>query len=254
MDVYSPLLDKPLSKVDYFKSVPKRFRFDVSYKTYVKHFNALQSNPGLRHRPSTSYQPIEEIELNEIGAEENVLFDTGAVSSYGAITTGTAVATAATATSSAATTGIGLGVLGGAAIVGGIVSSLSGGKEDEGKPIVSLPDHQFLGPGNTIDDKTPLDLDDEFARVHDILYEHAITQDDITKADEHFLQDTISDIIDNGNWHSLVSYIGIGLKSSLENIVGVQYPNGLPTIVSGKLWLLLLIKDLLLLNVENGRV
>nr|QUS52530.1 VP2 [Mute swan feces associated ambidensovirus 2] len=263
MDVYSPLLEEPLSKKKWIERLPERLKnsnVGKGYSNYVKHFKQLRANPGLRHRPS-NYTPIEEsIELNEItGGEEDVIFDAidaGAGTSYGAISAGTGAAAAASAgTSIGATAGTGLGILGTGAIVGGIVSAVSG--KEERDPVFTLPDHKFLGPGNTIDDKTPLDLDDEFARVHDILYANALTQHDISKADEHFLEDTVSDIIDNGNWHSLVSYLGIQLKHTLENIVGVQYPNGLPTIVSGKKKCqveLMSVKDLLLKIVLDGQL
>ena len=181
---------------------------------------------------------IEDIELDEIvdRAVDEAFVNEGIEAGTGATTAATAgVGGAALGTKT--TAAVATGVTVGSAIVGGTISALSGGDKEESpkEPIVTLPDHKYLGPGNDANSgHVPLDLDDEFARIHDILYEHAETQEDINAADIHFLQDTVSDIIDNGNYHSLISFLGIGLKYMLESVVGVQYPNGLPTIVTGE--------------------
>lgn len=142
----------------------------------------------------------------------------------GVTTTGTV---AAPSTTTAIGTGVGIGL--GTIAIGTTIGVIN--KEDGHKdPVVSLPDHRYIGPGNTIDDTEPVDLDDSIAKEHDINYEKAKTQEDVQEADRQGADEFLSDFIDNKNPHSAIGYIGLKAKEKFESIVGVQYPPNLPSV------------------------
>ncbi len=99
--------------------------------------------------------------------------------------------------------------------------------EKSKEPILTFPDHSYLGPGNTVDGQIPHDLDDEIAREHDIGYLEATDDSDIDEADTHAIHDSVSDVIDTGNPHSALGAIGLGIKQAVERQTGVIYPNGM---------------------------
>nr|QRQ90263.1 MAG: hypothetical protein 4 [Parvoviridae sp.] len=242
-NLFSSLLDEPVSKKKFFEVLPEQWkkssRWLEAYDHYVRKFK-LMKHHVLRYRRinpnSNEYSELEE-DILDLADEELIELSELSPSVVDAAVPATVAAGAVGTSSTGVGTTLTLGsILVASGAVGGTVAATSGGNDDEEDkdPIITLPEHKFLGPGNTVNDKVAHDLDDEFARVHDILYANATTQQDISDADEHFLFDTVSDIIDNGNYHSLVGYLGIKFKTLLENIVGVQYPNGLPTIVTGK--------------------
>lgn len=96
--------------------------------------------------------------------------------------------------------------------------------------MVSLPDHHFLGPGNTVSNVKPVDTDDHIALDHDIAYDRAKVPEDIRKADEKSAGEFLTDVIENQNPHSVIGYIGLKTKQKVEEIVGVQYPKLSPTL------------------------
>lgn len=240
------LFDVQLSEKDWYRQVSRQTGFKPSptgYSNYLKHFRQLLSNPGLRHRQQ--YIPLE-----DLGGEEVDLFDaaeateeTSLISETGGTTysgLGTTTAASAGVGSIGAASGntlgsiaAGVGLTVGAASIGGAISGASAASEEKPRksPPITLPDHKWLGPFNSNDPAIPEDLDDYFARVHDILYEEATSPEEVTKADRQFLLDTSSDFIENNNWHSLIAYLGIGGKAAIEKVIGVQYP-----FVSGKPW------------------
>lgn len=198
----------------------------TGYQNYVKHFKALFKNPGLRHR--SNY-----IELSDF-AEENIEFEVNGSETTPLLSTST-VGTAGAATASSGSIQAAVaGTLITAAVGGTIVGSVAANQEDRSDPPITLPNHKWLGPLNSLDPALPEDLDDEFSRIHDILYSQAITKEDIRAADREFLEDTLNDIIEDGNWHSVVAYFGIGIKYALESVIGVKYP-----FISGKQWVVL---------------
>lgn len=87
------------------------------------------------------------------------------------------------------------------------------------------PGHKYLGPGNPTNNGDPVDWDDEIAREHDLAYDKANTQQDITKADDTAIKEFFSDFHQTNNFHSLVGGIGLGLKRGAEAIFGPIYPN-----------------------------
>ena len=96
--------------------------------------------------------------------------------------------------------------------------------EREKPPLISLPGHKFLGPGNSLSGQAPLDEDDANSERHDIAYSKAETQGDIEKADKEFIHDAVSDVLETGNPHSILGALGVGIKAAAEKVVGPIYP------------------------------
>lgn len=89
-----------------------------------------------------------------------------------------------------------------------------------------LPFHKYVGPGNSLEQGEPVDLDDQIARIHDRAYADAVSDLDVRQADrdaiEHFLVEGAND--ETG--HSLLGAIGIGAKYAVESASGVLYGRG----------------------------
>jgi hypothetical protein len=92
-------------------------------------------------------------------------------------------------------------------------------------PLITLPGHSYLGPGNSLSGQTPLDLDDSIAQEHDLAYAHAVNPKDIEEADNIFIHDSISDVLETGNIHSIIGGVGIAAKKAIEKVTGPLYPN-----------------------------
>lgn len=88
-----------------------------------------------------------------------------------------------------------------------------------------FPGHKYLGPGNELDNGSPVDTDDFIAKQHDIAYEGACTFDDVYVADKQAIFAFLIDWFEKKNWHSAVGAIGLGLKHLAEVICGkIFYP------------------------------
>lgn len=113
----------------------------------------------------------------------------------------------------------------GAGILGGVYNTLTSSNEENHKrPIVTLPDHNYLGPGNSIDSgKAPLDKDDLQAYNHDLDYNKAKTSDEVREADREHILNSVDDIL-TGDIHSAISGAGIAAKYGVESLTGVKYP------------------------------
>lgn len=106
--------------------------------------------------------------------------------------------------------------------------ALAQGLQDYHKdPPLTLPDHHFLGPGNTLTDKDPYDEDDAIAKEHDTAYATAKTYNDIDTADKDAVDKFWADAQGRGNWHSAVAGLGLYAKNKFESIYGIQYPHGI---------------------------
>lgn len=92
-----------------------------------------------------------------------------------------------------------------------------------------LPGHNYIGPGNPVNNGEPIDQDDLIAQVHDIDYSKAKVKSDIRKADRVAINNFLKDVKRTGNVHSALGAAGLSIKYILESLVGVQYPN-----ISGK--------------------
>lgn len=191
-----------------------------------------ESYQGLHETPGPDPEEIEldEIELNtadDIWSEAAPLLP----DSIGLAEAGGTLGTAA-----AATPGVGTvlaGTVGTALIVGGgtaVATALSNREKDHTDPVVSLPGHHYIGPGNSIDSVEPVDTDDIIAEAHDKVYEVAKTQEDIHNADHNSANDFLTDVIESGNPHSVAGYIGLKTKETIEGLTGVQYPPNLPSV------------------------
>ena len=170
---------------------------------------SYQTNPG------AAEAAFENIELStfEGGLESTPLLGGGAAAASGGVSTSTAVG----------------GVLVGATVVGGIVTAIVKSSEDRNDPIVTLPDHKFLGPGNDDDDETPIDTDDIISKHHDSDYSKARTQEDVQIADDVAIEQFSKDVFETGNIHSALGAVGLGTKRVIERITGVKYPANLPS-------------------------
>ena len=210
-------------------------------------------NDVIEFERGTDASAIEEIQLNDfeeinIGGETEPLLETSLSSTPalagggGALAGGTTGVAAGVPGATAVVTGV--TIAGGIIAIGttaGILSNTGGSADDNNNspaeeehkdPVVSFPDHRYIGPGNTVDSAVPVDTDDEIAREHDIAYERAQTEDDIHEADKQGASEFLTDVIETGNPHSIAGYIGLKAKETIERNTGVIY--GLsPT---GKQW------------------
>ncbi|ARI46484.1 structural protein [Ambidensovirus CaaDV1] len=195
----------------------------------------------IQFQQSTTADVIEEVELNDLDeinlSEEAPLLEETSFSATPALAEAGGVLGTSAAASGPGTGAVVTGVAIGAGIitVGTTVGVLSNRNSDSSEsssthkdPIVSIPDHRFIGPGNTVDDTPPVDVDDDIALEHDIRYENAQSQQDIQDADRDAANDFLTDAIHNNNPHSVVGYIGLKGKEKIESIIGVQYPPNLP--------------------------
>ena len=171
--------------------------------------------------------PLDDIEIN-LG-EDIPLTELG----------GAGVAAGGVATSGAGVSGAGAGaVITGVAIaagtiaIGTTVGVLTSKNNEFGEPhkdpVVSLPEHRYIGPGNTVDDIEPYDIDDQISKNHDINYGNANTQDAVKKADDIAIGEFLEDFSNTGNIHSAIGGVGLAGKRLVESVVGVQYPPNLP--------------------------
>lgn len=81
-----------------------------------------------------------------------------------------------------------------------------------------FPGHNWLGPGNPIDDAPAVDKADEVARTHDIAYSHAHNFEDIRTADRQAMHDFPVSV------PGVVGTIGLALKYAAETVAGPIYP------------------------------
>lgn len=184
-------------------------------KGYYDSLNNLRRRTGI---PEVSEGDIEGIELTEeilLPSETTPLIGTSAaVSSTGGILS------SIPATGVAAVSG-----LAGAAIIGGIYNTITNSGEKKHKsPIITIPGHKYLGPGNTIGTgEEPVDKDDLGAFNHDLDYNKAKTAEEVREADREHILNSLDDI-GKGDIHSIISGTGIATKYGIESITGVKYP------------------------------
>ncbi|XP_026684618.1 mitochondrial basic amino acids transporter-like [Diaphorina citri] len=87
-----------------------------------------------------------------------------------------------------------------------------------------FPFHNYLGPGNHLDNGPPIDDDDEIALRHDEAYETATSPEQVRQADIEAIRDFNTNYVATGNWHSVVGAIGLTWKYEVEQFTGVLYP------------------------------
>lgn len=114
-----------------------------------------------------------------------------------------------------------LGQGGGASKLVRPVGDFNGGSRWKG---LLFPMHNYLGPGNPINNGPPVDTDDMIAEKHDIAYHMARGSGDIRRADVEAIKEFMADAVANNNWHAAVGAVGIGVKYLVESGTGVIYP------------------------------
>lgn len=185
---------------------------------------------------------LEEIPLDELELDTSVLSETAPLLDSGVAGLSTVSSSGAVASApglGAVITGITIGA--GTIIVGTTLGTLTSRTNTDGEPhkdpIVSIPDHRYIGPGNDISNALPVDVDDAISKQHDIDYSKAGTQDAIKAADDIAIGGFVDDFVNTGNVHSGIGALGLGVKRGLESVVGVQYPPNLPASLPGELCL-----------------
>ena len=196
--------------------------------------HVLYQNPAFEDTPIDESPEFEDIDLNP----EQLEFETAAPTelteatplldgtSVGIATGSTTVGTTS-ATGSSIAAGIGI-TLGSASVAAGATYN-SGDKSKKTNtklPIITFPDHQFIGPGNSIDEGVePLDEDDRIALQHDLDYQRAKTPAEVRNADLIAIHSFTRDFVKTGNWHSFAGAAGLATKYGIESIAGLKYPN-----------------------------
>lgn len=203
----------------------------------------------------SSTEPLDIIELDTVGEDIPL---TEFAATPGLAEAGGISAAGAAAAPSAGTVVTGVAVAGTAIAVGTTVGIITGHRENEpsdwsdtdlavqavenahNNPIVSVPGHHYIGPGNTVDSGVePVDQDDFIALQHDLTYGNAETQEAVNRADEIAVSEFANDFIETGNPHSLAGAVGLGAKRTIEHFVGVQYPPNLPSISGKRQWMII---------------
>ena len=85
-----------------------------------------------------------------------------------------------------------------------------------------LPYHKYIGPGNSLDEGSPVDFDDYLALEHDKTYEGSTSDSDIIQSDKQFASDFFSHWVETGHIPSLIGAAGLKTKSYIE-IIGLLY-------------------------------
>ncbi len=211
---------------------------ELSEKFREIHNANLEQNFPRRRIPTNVLHGEEEIELDLLDHNEEIDLAGEEIAFGEDVALGVAEDAALLTTGVAEGAGIGGSVLAGGAILGGAAAAGAGisqlltgrdNKEEHKDPIITLPGHKYIGPGNTIDKGAiPVDYDDEISEQHDREYANAKTQLDIYNADSKYLNKAVYDTFARGNPHSAVGAIGIGTKHAIEKVIGVKYPAGLP--------------------------
>lgn len=88
------------------------------------------------------------------------------------------------------------------------------------------PGHNYLGPGNPLENGEPVDEADRIAQRHDIAYNQAKSTKDIYNSDRTAIYEFGKDFLSHPNTSSLAGAVGLSLKHITEaGITGLIYPN-----------------------------
>lgn len=88
------------------------------------------------------------------------------------------------------------------------------------------PGHKYLGPGNPLNNGTPVDSADRIAEKHDWAYHFASSAEDIFSADAIAIKEFFKDSVSSFSLPSLVGAVGLSVKTGVEHIVGSPlYPS-----------------------------
>lgn len=91
------------------------------------------------------------------------------------------------------------------------------------------PGHNYLGPGTSDFSKSPVDVNDYIAYLHDLAYERATAESHIYEADKEAIRDFLSSHADNPtDIVSLVSASGLSIKNFVEEKILGRPLYGMP--------------------------
>lgn len=97
-------------------------------------------------------------------------------------------------------------------------------------PKFLLPGHNYLGPGNPLENGPTTNKADAVAKVHDYAYHNAQTKTDIFAADRN----AISEFLNTNSLSGYIGATGLGIKNLTESVLDrTLYPWNMP-IVGGK--------------------
>lgn len=92
------------------------------------------------------------------------------------------------------------------------------------------PGHNYLGPGNSLQNGTPVDKADVIARVHDYDYFKAKTKQDIFRSDLKAIKEFRNDYTNKFNLPSWIGEKGLTIKHGFEKAINTTvYPFNLPS-------------------------
>ncbi|CAG7729312.1 unnamed protein product [Allacma fusca] len=91
---------------------------------------------------------------------------------------------------------------------------------------MNRPGHKYLGPGNKLNKRPPVDSDDKIAQDLDGAYFRAGISSEVRNADMLAIGSFTRDFVEQCNC-SDVGEAGIGGKYLIESVVGVQYPRNI---------------------------
>jgi hypothetical protein len=93
-------------------------------------------------------------------------------------------------------------------------------------PQFLYPKHNYLGPGNPLENGPPVDEADRIAKVHDKDYDNATNSSDVRLADTVGIHKFGKDVLNSPNLPSLAGFVGLSLKRGFEDLIGKTiYPN-----------------------------
>lgn len=191
------------------------------YSTLEISEDRYNNREGLRRRIINRLRPQQQ-PLPEVLEEEGLLetsFGEGIAETTNLLT-GQSVSSAAAVTLTTADKAV-IGGVGTLTALGATKAIYDIATSEEGH---TLPAHHYIGPGNPLDGKDPVDRDDQIAKEHDEAYDKAKDQSDVVKADDKAIHQFKEDFEKTGNIHSKVGEIGLLAKEAAEHIVGPIYP------------------------------
>lgn len=97
-------------------------------------------------------------------------------------------------------------------------------------PKLTWPGYKYLGPGNKIEEGTPVNEADLIAKSHDIEYSQAKTKEDIYTSDKIAISEFRDSLVNNPSVGAAVGLIGLSIKHTVESGLNKTiYPFNLPT-------------------------
>lgn len=89
----------------------------------------------------------------------------------------------------------------------------------------TLPFHNYIGPGNPLNNGEPVNSADRIAQIHDQSYAIAKTKQDIFNSDSLAIKEFLNDFYEKRNIGALVGAAGLSIKHNIEKKFNkVLYP------------------------------